>query len=104
MTLKRKKNLAEIRSILRNIKNELISEHGIERIGVFGSYINGSEKEGSDLDLLVDFKPDVDIGILKFVEIENYLSDMLGVKVDLVERSALKPRISKRILKEVVYA
>ena len=46
---------------------------------------------------------DTEIGLFKFVEIENYLSDLLGVKVDLVEKSALKPRIGKHILKEVVY-
>ncbi len=45
----------------------------------------------------------MDIGLLKFVRIENYLSDLLGVKVDLVEESALKPRIGKHILKEVVF-
>ena len=44
------------------------------------------------------------IGLLKFIEIENYLGDLLGVKVDLVEKSALKPRIGRHILKEVVYA
>jgi predicted nucleotidyltransferase len=37
------------------------------------------------------------------VGIENHLSDLLGVKVDLVEKSALKPRIGKHILKEVIY-
>ena len=78
--------------------------YSIDRIGIFGSYIKGEDSKKSDLDLLVDFAPDADIGLLKFVEIENYLSDLLGVKVDLVERSALKPRIGKRILQEVVYA
>lgn len=103
MKSRRKKNLAEIRAILKNINNELRSQHGIERIGIFGSYINGTEKDESDLDLLVEIRPDADIGLLKFVELENYLSDLLGIKVDLVERSALKPRIGKRILQEVVY-
>jgi len=41
--------------------------------------------------------------LIKFVELEEYLSDLLGRKVDLVMKSALKPRIGKRILKEVVY-
>jgi len=35
-------------------------------------------------------------------ELENYPSDLLGVRVDLVEKFALKPRIGKRILSEVV--
>jgi len=41
--------------------------------------------------------------LIKFVELEEYLSELLGIKVDLVMKSALKPRIGKRILKEVVY-
>lgn len=67
------------------------------------SYIRNEAEEESDIDILVEFKQDADIGLLKFVEIENYLSDLLGVKVDLVEKSALKPRIGRHILKEVVY-
>ena len=72
----------------------------MKSIGVFGSYIRGEEKEKSDLDILVEFEEPV--SLLKFIELENYLSDSIGVKVDLVMKSALKPRIGKRILEEVV--
>jgi len=41
--------------------------------------------------------------LIKFVELEEYLSELLGMKVDLVMKSALKPRIGERILREVVY-
>jgi predicted nucleotidyltransferase len=41
--------------------------------------------------------------LIKFVELENYLSELLGVKVDLVDKAALKPAIGKHILQEVVY-
>jgi len=51
----------------------------------------------------VEFEHDAKISLLEFVELEDYLSDLLGVKVDLVEKSALRPRIGKRILNEVVY-
>lgn len=51
----------------------------------------------------MEFEHDAKISLLDFVELENYLSDLLGVKVDLVEKSALKPGIGKRILDEVVY-
>jgi len=40
--------------------------------------------------------------LFKFIEIENYLSNILGIKVDLVEKKSLKPRIGEHILKEVV--
>ena len=51
----------------------------------------------------MEFEHDAKISLLEFAELENYLSDLLGVKVDLVEKFALKLRICKRILSEVVY-
>jgi len=100
---KMKKSLDEIKKILKKHEKELKEKYGIKKIGIFGSYLRGEAKEKSDLDILVEFKPDAKISLLDFVELENYLSDLLGVKVDLVEKSALKPRIGKRILNEVVY-
>ncbi|MEE8167449.1 MAG: nucleotidyltransferase family protein [Candidatus Hydrothermarchaeales archaeon] len=102
--MKGKNTLTEIMDIFKKYEKELNRRYGIKKIGIFGSYLRSEAGEESDLDILVEFEQDVDIGLLKFVEIENYLSDLLGVKVDLVEKSALKPRIGRRILKEVVYA
>jgi len=97
------KTLTEIKEILKRHETELKKRYRIKKIGIFGSYLRGEAREKSDLDILVEFEQGVDIGLLKFVGMENYLSDLLGVKVDLVEKSALKPRIGKHILKEVVY-
>ncbi|MFQ6056862.1 MAG: nucleotidyltransferase family protein [Methanosarcinales archaeon] len=97
------KALTEIRDILKKHDKKLKKRYGIKKIGIFGSYLKSEAGERSDLDIMVEFEQDVDIGLLKFVEIENYLSDLLGVKVDLVEKSGLKPRIGKHILKEVAY-
>jgi len=80
----------------------LKEKYGVKEIGIFGSYVSGEYKEKSDLDILVEFEEDAKIGLLKFVNLENYLSDLIGVKVDLVEKSALKPRIGKNILREVI--
>lgn len=85
---------------LREILPTLRERFKVKSIGVFGSFVRGKQKKGSDLDVLVEF--DEVIGLLKFVEMENYLSGVLGVKVDLVMKDALKPRIGKRILEEVV--
>jgi predicted nucleotidyltransferase len=101
--MKHRRTLVKIIDILKKHEKELKERYRIKKMGVFGSYLRGEAKEGSDVDILVEFEQDVDIGLLKFVEIENHLSDLLGVKVDLVEKSALKPRIGKHILKEVIY-
>jgi hypothetical protein len=97
------KTVKEIKSILAKYKDELRQNHSIKEIGVFGSYIRDEQKETSDVDILVEFSQEAKISLLDFIHIENYLSDLLGVKVDLVEKSTLKPRIGKHILKEVSY-
>jgi len=97
-----RKSLDEIKDILKKHKKELREKYGIKEIGIFGSFVRGEERKDSDVDILVDFYPESPISLLDFVELENYLTELLGVKVDLVEKSALKPRIGKRILQEVV--
>ncbi len=95
------RTLEEIKKILEKQKEILKQKYRVKEIGVFGSYARGKIGKGSDLDILVEFERS--IGLLKFINLENYLCDILGVKVDLVMRDALKPRIGKHILKEVVY-
>jgi len=93
----------EIKKILKKHESELQERFGVKEIGVFGSYVRGEQKKGSDIDILVEFYPDTEMDLIKFVELEEYLSELLGVKVDLVMKSALKLRIGKQILKEVIY-
>lgn len=97
------KKIERIEKILRNSKLELQKKYGVKQIGLFGSYVRGGIRKKSDLDILVDFDEDARIGLLRFVNLENYLSDLLGIKVDLVMQSSLKPRIGRHILEEVVY-
>lgn len=100
--MKRNK-LEEIKNILKKHKEELKKKYGIKEIGIFGSYIKGKNRESSDLDILVEFEEFAKIDLIKFVEIENYLSEILGIKVDLVDKTTLKPAIGKHILQEVIY-
>jgi uncharacterized protein len=93
--------LARVKRVLRKHLPELRERYGVESLGVFGSYVRGEAKRKSDLDVLVDFRGR-GMTLFKFVEMENYLSGLLGLKVDLVMRSALKPNIGMRILAEVV--
>mgnify|MGYP001450157105 FL=1 len=95
------KRLAEIQEILRQKKPILRERFKVKEIGIFGSFVRGEEKDTSDLDILVELERPV--GLIKFVGLQNYLSDELGENVDLVTKSALKPRIKKNILSEVVY-
>lgn len=95
--------LDKIMNLLKMHKEELKEKYGVKEMGIFGSYVRKEQKKGSDLDILVEFESDVKIGLLKFINLQNYLSDFLGVNVDLVSKKAIKPRISEHILKEVIY-
>jgi predicted nucleotidyltransferase len=95
------KRLEEIKKKLEEIKPSLKEKYGVKKIGVFGSYVRGEEKEESDLDVLVEFEKSKSLSLLDFIRLENYLSDELGIKVDLVEKDSLKPRIRKHVLEEV---
>ncbi len=86
--------VAKLQAELPKIK----SRYNVTTLEVFGSYIRHEEKPDSDLDILVSFSKAP--SLFKFIELEDYLSEILGVKVDLVMKSSLKPNIGKRILSE----
>ena len=95
------KTITEIRTLLSGHKNEIVEKYGVKEIGIFGSYLREEQKETSDIDILVEFiRP---VGMLTFINLKNYLSDLFGINVDLVMKKALKPRIGQKILSEVVY-
>jgi len=95
------KTFEEIKEIIKRHKEDLKKEYGVKEIGLFGSFVRGEQKKISDVDVLIELeKP---IGFVKFIKLENRISDILGIKVDLVTKKALKPYIGKRILQEVKY-
>ncbi|MGD0996683.1 MAG: nucleotidyltransferase family protein [Candidatus Bathyarchaeia archaeon] len=96
------KSLEEIKNTLTKQKQELCQKYSVKEIGIFGSYVRGEQKKQSDIDLLVEFEEPSNLTLLDFIRLENYLSEILGAKVDLVEKNTLKPRIGKRVLQEVV--
>ncbi len=96
-----RKELNEIERILKENKPLLKERFKVKEIGIFGSRVRGEERKRSDVDILVEFYEVV--SLLDFVALERELSELIGEKVDLVMKSALKPRIGKHILREVVY-
>jgi predicted nucleotidyltransferase len=96
------RDINDVKRKLESLKPDLTENFKVKSVGVFGSYVRGEEKKGSDLDVLVEFEDSAKLSLLDFVRLENFLSEKLGVKVDLVEKNTLKPRIGKHILEEVV--
>ena len=91
-----------------NIKKEitdqlpyLAEKYNVKRLGIFGSVARGDSRKDSDVDMLVEFKSPV--GFFDFIRLENYLTESLGRKVDLVTKEALKPLIRNDVLNDVIY-
>lgn len=100
VSMEKLKSLDQILEILRTVKPDVESRYQVDELAIFGSYRRGDQRPGSDLDILVTFQSP--ISLIKIIELENFLTDRLGVRVDLVMRDTLKPYIGKQILKEIV--
>ena len=94
--------IEQIKDVLQEEK-ETLYKLGIERVGIFGSYIRGEAKPDSDIDILIDVASDSALTLFSLVEIEQRLSERLNNKIDIAIKSDLNPYISERILSEVVY-
>lgn len=95
-------NLDEIKSKLESSGNHVQQVFHVEEIGVFGSFATGTQKQKSDIDILVTFtKGHKDF--FNYVRLKYYLEELLGHPVDLVIKEAVKERLRKRIFNEVVY-
>lgn len=94
------KNLQEIKILINKHKEELEGRFKVKSIAIFGSYSRGEQREKSDIDILVEFKEPV--SLLHIVSTENYLSDLLGIKVDLVPKRNIREELKEVILKEAI--
>ena len=82
----------------------LVSEFGVRRIGLFGSVSMGTDTEKSDIDLLVEFNRPIG---LRFINLVDYLENLLGRKVDVVTRDGLEnirvKKVAEDIRRTVIY-
>ena len=95
------KTVKEIQSVLSKHKEGLMKRYKIKELGIFGSYVRGEQKRGSDIDILVEFDEIPDI--YQFIDLEDDLRKLLKKKVDLVRKGAIRPELKDVILNEVVY-
>lgn len=94
------RKLRRITETLRRHLPKLRTRFRVRSFGLFGSYVRGTSRKGSDLDVLVEFVEEP--SLFEFIDLETHLSALVGLKVDLVMKGTLKPRIGRRILSEVV--
>jgi hypothetical protein len=88
-------------SEIKNIILSHLKEFNPVKVGIFGSFARGKNKKGSDIDILVEFKESP--SLLTLIKLENELTEIIGIKVDLVTTGALKnKRIKKSIKKDLI--
>lgn len=94
------KTVEEIRTTIRQHQEVLAERYGVRVVGLFGSYVREEQRRRSDLDLLADIlRP---VSLLELVGAELYLSEVLGVKVDLIPKRAVREELRETIFKEAV--
>lgn len=91
----------DILARLRESKPTLQAEFPLKRLALFGSYSRATQTGESDIDILVEVEPSIGLG---FVALAERLEQLLGARVDLVSRRAIKPSLWKRIEPELIDA
>ncbi len=94
------KSLEEIEYLLNNHKKSLFSKYPIKSIAIFGSYARNEQKDGSDLDIIVEFKDKIGI---QFVDLAEEIENIIGLKVDIVSRNGIKEKYYKAIKSDLIY-
>jgi predicted nucleotidyltransferase len=88
---------------LRAHQGEL-HRRGVRHAALFGSVARGEGKRTSDIDLLIELDPQAPVGLFEYVEITQYLEDLFPVRVDVGNRSSLKPLVRPTIERDAIYA
>ena len=96
-------SLSEIKKVIYSQKQYLNEQFGVKEIGIFGPYLRNQNRQDSDVDILIELERPPRISLIGLVELQEYLTELLGIKVDLAIKRNLRKRIGKRILNEVEY-
>jgi predicted nucleotidyltransferase len=94
------KTIDEIKKLLDQHKPMLKAKYHIKNIGLFGSIVRGDVNPDSDVDILVEFEKPIG---LDFVLLADELEEILGVKIDLVTPTAIKPTMFEYIKQDLIY-
>ena len=94
------KNLTLIIKNLQKNKSTLAKKFKVKELAVFGSYAREENLKNSDLDLLVEFSEPV--SFFTFFDLEEYLEKTLKIRIDLVSKKALKPKLEQHILRDII--
>ncbi len=91
---------SEALQLIKQQQEELSKNYHVASLYVFGSVARDEARPDSDIDILVEFNQPV--GLFHFIDLQQHLEDILGIKVDLGTRRSLKPSIKEQVLQEAV--
>jgi hypothetical protein len=81
-----------------------LRHRGVLHAALFGSLARGDAKPTSDIDILIEIEQDAPVGVFEYVGITQYLADLFPGRVDVANRSSLKPIVRPSAERDVVYA
>ena len=94
----------QVIQLLRENYPHLVTEYGVKRIGLFGSYANGTPNEQSDVDVVVEFERPIGF---KFIELTEYLETLFDRKVDVLTPAGLQAirfgQVAQNIAESILY-
>ncbi|MGA8760000.1 MAG: nucleotidyltransferase family protein [Stellaceae bacterium] len=81
-----------------------LRQRGVRHAALFGSVARGEGKRTSDIDILIELDPQAPVGLFEYVGITQYLADLFPVRVDVANRSSLKPLVRSNVERDALYA
>jgi uncharacterized protein len=96
-------NREQIIATLRAHEQQL-RRRGVLHVALFGSVARAEPKPASDIDIMIELEPEAPIGLFEYGEITQYLGDLFPNRVDVANRSRLKPLVRRRAEQDAVYA
>ncbi len=92
----------KILDFLNHSKEKLSLDFGIDKIGLFGSYLNNSQNNDSDVDILIEVRKDFK-KYKYYFELKKFLEDNIGKEVDIIYKDAINPLIKMEIKEDILY-
>ena len=95
--ISRNEIIADLRRLERKFR-----DHGVTRLAIFGSRARGDNRPDSDLDVLVDVRPDIKFSLLDLIGIAHLIEDEMGVSANMFMRRSLEERFAKTIRDDII--
>jgi uncharacterized protein len=95
-----KKMVVQTEEVLE-ISKKVLTNHGVKRAGLFGSFSRNEQNDKSDVDIIIEFKPGYLKDIMQFISIKEELEKSLDRSVDLLEFEIISEKFKLLIIKDL---